>query len=84
MRNIKLIFAFLLLLISSNVFGESRLQKILENGELRVGTTGDWNPMTFKNPSNNEYEGFEIEIVKQLASDMGVKIVFILKVKITS
>ena len=77
MRNIKLIFAFLLLLISSNVFGESRLQKILENGELRVGTTGDWNPMTFKNPSNNEYEGFEIEIVKQLASDMGVKIVFI-------
>ena len=25
---------------------ESRLQSILDNGVLRVGTTGDWNPMT--------------------------------------
>ena len=30
--------------------GESRLQRILANGELRVGTTGDWNPMTMIDP----------------------------------
>ena len=32
--------------------GESRLQRILANGELRVGTTGDWNPMTMIDPSS--------------------------------
>ena len=50
------------------------MQKILGTGEIRVGTTGDWNPMTFKDPSTNEYIGFEIEIIKELASDMGVKL----------
>ena len=77
MRKIRHLFIFLLFLVSTSVFGESRLQKILENGEIRVGTTGDWNPMTVKNPSTNEYEGFEIDIVKQLANDMGVKVVFV-------
>ena len=77
MRKIRHLFIFLLFFVSTSVFGESRLQKILENGEIRVGTTGDWNPMTIKNPSNNEYEGFEIDIVKQLANDMGVKVVFV-------
>ena len=33
--------------------------------------------MTFKDPSTNQYKGFEIEIVKKLAEDMGVKLVFI-------
>ena len=28
-----------------------RLHKILKNGVLRVGTTGDWNPMTVRDPS---------------------------------
>ena len=31
--------------------GKSRLHKILESGELRVGTTGDWNPMSIKDPA---------------------------------
>ena len=34
--------------------GESRLQSILANGELRVGTTGDWNPMSMIDPSSKE------------------------------
>ena len=28
---------------------QSALQEILNNGVLKVGTTGDWNPMTMKN-----------------------------------
>ena len=42
---------------------KSRLHVILEKGELRVGTTGDWNPMTIKDPATNKYKGFEIDIV---------------------
>ena len=30
---------------------ESRLQKIQESGKLRVGTTGDWNPMSMIDPT---------------------------------
>ena len=57
--------------------GESRLQRILANGELRVGTTGDWNPMTMIYPSSMERTGFDIDIANALASDMGVKVVFV-------
>ena len=57
--------------------GESRLQSILANGELRVGTTGDWNPMTMIDPSSKERTGFDIDIANALASDMGVKAVFV-------
>ena len=53
---------------------ESRLQKIQESGKLRVGTTGDWNPMSMIDPSNNSYEGFDIDVVTQLAADMGVEL----------
>jgi cyclohexadienyl dehydratase len=49
----------------------------LKSGEIKVGTTGDWNPMTFKDPSSNEYRGFEIDIVNELALDMGVKLVIV-------
>jgi cyclohexadienyl dehydratase len=57
--------------------GESRLQSILANGELRVGTTGDWNPMTMIDPNSKERTGFDIDIANALASDMGVKVVFV-------
>lgn len=55
----------------------SRLHKILESGQLRVGTTGDWNPMSIKDPSTNSYKGFDIDVMEALAKDMGVKIVFV-------
>ena len=57
--------------------GESRLQSILANGELRVGTTGDWNPMSMIDPDSKERTGFDIDIANELASDMGVKVVFV-------
>ena len=76
----KIFITIILTILASpiNVLAESRLDEILENGVLKVGTTGDWNPMTIKNPSTNEYEGFDIDIVKELAKDMGVNIEFIL------
>ena len=71
-------FAFFVFFVSFNTcFANSKLYEILKNGEIRVGTTGDWNPMTIKDPSTNQYKGFEIEIVTELASDMGVKLVIV-------
>ena len=71
-----LTLVFITVLITP-ALGESRLQRILANGELRVGTTGDWNPMTMIDPSSKERTGFDIDIANALASDMGVKIVFV-------
>ena len=74
---LKLIIFISVLFHFNSLFAESRLNKILENGEIRVGTTGDWNPMTMKDPATNDYIVFEIEIVKELANDMGVKVEFV-------
>ena len=48
----------------------SSLDKILSSGELRVGTTGDWDPMTIKDPATNKYKGFDIDVMNELAKDM--------------
>ena len=39
-----------------------------------MGTTGDWNPMSMIDPTNNSYTGFDIDVVTQLAADMGVEL----------
>ena len=54
--------------------GKSRLQTVLERGTVRVGTTGDFNPMSIRDPATNSYRGFDIEAMEQFAKDLGVKI----------
>ncbi|MGF1477006.1 MAG: transporter substrate-binding domain-containing protein [Geminicoccaceae bacterium] len=56
---------------------QSRLQDILESGTLRVGTTGDFNPMSYKDPASGDYVGYDIDAVKKLAADMEVDIEFV-------
>ena len=56
---------------------KSRLTQILERGTLRVGTTGDFNPMSLRDTTNHTLVGFDIDAMKQLATDMGVKIEFV-------
>ncbi len=54
--------------------GGSRLAEVLRRGTIRIGTTGDFNPMSFRNPGSNEYAGFDIEAMTEFARDLGVKI----------
>ena len=68
---------FILFSLTSIAESKSRLNEILENGVLKVGTTGDWNPMSIKDTSTNQYKGFDIDLVNELAKDMGVKVEFI-------
>jgi cyclohexadienyl dehydratase len=56
---------------------ESHLNRILSSGVLRVGTTGDFNPMSFRDPGSKDYKGHQIDIAKRLAEDMGVKVEFV-------
>ena len=73
----KILAIISLLLISSAANGESKLQTIKKNGELRVGTTGDWDPMSMKDPATNKYKGFDIDVMRELAKDLGVKVKFV-------
>lgn len=56
---------------------QSALNDILNSGVLKVGTTGDWNPMTMKDVATNSYTGYDIDVMTALAEDMGVKVEFV-------
>ena len=56
---------------------QSALNEILDSGVLKVGTTGDWNPMTLRDPATNSYKGFDIDIMTELAKDLGVEVEFV-------
>jgi len=73
----KLISFLFALLIATNLQAESKLDTIKKNGELRVGTTGDWDPMSMKDPATNKYKGFDIDVMKELAKDLKVKVKFV-------
>jgi cyclohexadienyl dehydratase len=73
----KIILITLLLLLPFSAHADSNLNKILSSGELKVGTTGDWDPMTMKDPATNKYVGFDIDVMRELAKDMGVKVTFV-------
>ena len=75
MKKILIIALFAFLPFTSNA--ESNLDKILSAGVLKVGTTGDWDPMTMKDPATNKYKGFDIDVMKELAKDLGVKVEFV-------
>ena len=71
------ITAGFILVMSSSSFAGSALKEVLNSGVLKVGTTGDWNPMTMKNPATNSYTGYDIDVMTELAKDLGVKVEFV-------
>lgn len=77
MKFFRIISAGLLLFAATQAHAESALQTILNDGVLKVGTTGDWNPMTMKDPATNSYTGYDIDVMTELAKDLGVKVEFV-------
>ena len=78
MRLIRMLLVSLLFALgASHANAASALQEILQNGVLKVGTTGDWNPMTVKDPATNSYKGYDIDIMTELAKDLGVELEFV-------
>ena len=56
--------------------GPNSLQRVLERGVLRVGTTGDFH-MSFIDPDTGERGGYDIDLTRKLAQDMGVEIEYV-------
>ena len=53
-----------------------KVAEITHRGTLLVGTTGDYRPLSFCE-EDGTYWGFGIEVAKQIASELGVKIAFV-------
>ncbi len=78
MKFFKIAAAALVLAASSvQATAQSALIEILSNGVLKVGTTGDWNPMTMRDVATNSYTGYDIDVMTQLAADLGVEVEFV-------
>ncbi|MEE9428623.1 MAG: transporter substrate-binding domain-containing protein [Paracoccaceae bacterium] len=63
--------------LATSALAQSALNEILDTGVLKVGTTGDWNPMTVRDPATNSYIGFDIDVMTELANDLGVAVEFV-------
>ncbi|MDO6470200.1 transporter substrate-binding domain-containing protein [Maribacter sp. 1_MG-2023] len=55
----------------------STLKTIKDRDTLRVGTTGDFMPFSYKIDSNKIYAGLDIEMAKTLAKSLDVEVAFI-------
>ena len=79
MRIIKIIALTLVMMLSLNgvASAESALNRILSTGVLKAGTTGDFPPFSKRDVTTNEYEGFDIDVLRELAKDMDVEIEFV-------
>ena len=78
MRLLKIITTlFALSTVTAPVHAASVLNEVLSSGVLKVGTTGDWNPMTMKDTATNSYTGYDIDVMTELAKDLGVKVEFV-------
>ena len=79
MRIIKIIALTLVMMLSLNgvASAESALNRILSTGVLKAGTTGDFNPFSVRDTATNKYKGYDIDIMSELAKDMGVDIEFV-------
>ena len=53
------------------------LERIREAGVIRVGTAGDYKPMSFLDPETGSYWGFDTELAEDLAASLGVGIEYV-------
>ena len=60
----------------SDVSKDGKVAEIKRRGTLLVGTTGDYRPLSFRE-SDGSYWGFGIEVAKEIAKELGVKIAFV-------
>ena len=52
-------------------------EEIIARGVLRVGTAGDYQPMSYLDPETGSYVGFDAELAEDLAASLGVEIEYV-------
>lgn len=62
---------------SGNTPEADRLSEIKKRGVLLVGATGDYRPMSYREPDTGEYWGFDADLAEDLADSLGVDLQFV-------
>lgn len=58
--------------VAALVASDEALRTIKQRGSLVVGVSADTRLLGARNPQNNQFEGFDIEIAKAIAAEIGV------------
>jgi lysine-arginine-ornithine-binding protein len=66
---------FLLFAFQMPAFGQSSLDRVRKSGELRVGTDATYPP--FESSEGGDFSGFDIDLGRAIARELGVKARFI-------
>lgn len=53
------------------------IEQIQERGSLRIGTTGDYRPLSYLDEETGEYWGFDVELGEIIADSLGVGIQYV-------
>jgi cyclohexadienyl dehydratase len=77
--SVAVLFVVFLVCLSPSAFcaQKSRLDVILERGQILVGTTGDYKPFSYLNPQTGQFEGHDIDAALKLGEDLGVTVRFV-------
>ena len=77
-RTIRIFLCWAVLMLSTvgTVFA-GHLEDIAARGTIRIGTTGDYIPMSYRNPKTGVYEGIDAELSQLIADSLGVKIEYV-------
>ena len=71
------VFALTALLFAPKIADAGRLEDIAARGTVRIGTTGDYRPMSYLNPETGKYEGIDAELSQIIADSLGVAIEYV-------
>lgn len=71
------LFLMAVLMLAGIRVEAGHLDDISARGTIRIGTTGDYIPMSYLNPQTGEYEGIDAELSQLIANSLGVKIQYV-------
>ena len=74
---IALIVAIGMMAVPSAFSAESTLAKVKKRGEMIAGVKFDFPPMGFINKKTGKPDGFDVDLVKEIARKLGVKVKFV-------
>lgn len=71
-----MVFALAACAASNDSGSGDALARIKSRGTLTVATEGDWSPWTYHDTATDELVGFDVELAKELAKELGVTVEF--------
>ncbi len=63
--------------VQKKVSATPTLDRIAGRGVLLVGTTGDYRPLSYREPETGEYWGFGIDVAGEIAAAIGVSVSYV-------